>query len=789
MQKQETTARRILKPDSKEYLFDLLFVALGIGLILYIVIRDRFMMGMDGDVAPLTYSLYSHSIFSLMNGELPLWNTTVWMGFPAYCHPMTEALYPVNWLLCFLFYNSGEGFVSYNLMTGNYVFHLLLYLISVYALCRRLRVSREASAFAALTAVISMSFLNSYSFTWNVSFSMICYCPLLLYWCVGVIDAGDAKASRKNAIWLGITIGILALMSLSGLFFVNVFFVVLICLFKLAEMIIAKDFRDLKRYCLHMALAALISLFIALPAIIGELELLPASARYLPERGFVFGLDSTQLSYSEFIGGGSFGLHELSNIFFGNAKGTITIMLAGFVFFIFGIGNGERRYVKYFFLFAAVFCVLESITFFFPQIVYHIPLLNTIREPMLYSFYFPLFASILTAKGLDSFIEYAEGREKKRTSGIVWFIVFAVLIVNLIGQNIQSKKVIAEAAALLAMLAVIILFRKKIKSIFVRRAIIMAVLTVSVTTEFIMLNTNETRGKSYSLTEAAEIIDEHMANNKKELAKLELDDGERILSWMSSPLPANMGSVLQYNDVSGYFNLIVDKAVKYYSYSSVSLRNSCITRNLKYIFHARNQDEETTKVFDASFPQLEKVAELSLYTTYTTGEKETVTVYTTNDSKGSAWLVSNVRYYDETTTDEEIYSLINEVDLADTACILHPEIGPLDELTGKESVKRIRRTDNTMVYEVETEGRHLLVNAEMMYPGWNVYVDGKRETLMEANYLDRAVVVEKGKHIVEFRYEPRGIQIFLWGAAAGLVLLISITIIRKCRKNRGEQKE
>ncbi|MBR2852685.1 MAG: hypothetical protein IKE81_00025, partial [Clostridia bacterium] len=78
---------------------------------------------------------------------------------------------------------------------------------------------------------------------------------------------------------------------------------------------------------------------------------------------------------------------------------------------------------------------------------------------------------------------------------------------------------------------------------------------------------------------------------------------------------------------------------------------------------------------------------------------------------------------------------------------------------------------------------------EMMYPGWNVYVDGKRETLMEANYLDRAVVVEKGKHIVEFRYEPRGIQIFLWGAAAGLVLLISITIIRKCRKNRGEQKE
>jgi hypothetical protein len=48
----------------------------------------------------------------------------------------------------------------------------------------------------------------------------------------------------------------------------------------------------------------------------------------------------------------------------------------------------------------------------------------------------------------------------------------------------------------------------------------------------------------------------------------------------------------------------------------------------------------------------------------------------------------------------------------------------------------------------------ILVLADSYYPGWKAYVDGQETTILRANQFFRAIVLPKGVHGVEFRYEP-----------------------------------
>lgn len=48
----------------------------------------------------------------------------------------------------------------------------------------------------------------------------------------------------------------------------------------------------------------------------------------------------------------------------------------------------------------------------------------------------------------------------------------------------------------------------------------------------------------------------------------------------------------------------------------------------------------------------------------------------------------------------------------------------------------------------------VLVLADSFYPGWHVYVDGKEEKLLRANYFFRGVGIPAGEHLVEFKYIP-----------------------------------
>jgi len=73
----------------------------------------------------------------------------------------------------------------------------------------------------------------------------------------------------------------------------------------------------------------------------------------------------------------------------------------------------------------------------------------------------------------------------------------------------------------------------------------------------------------------------------------------------------------------------------------------------------------------------------------------------------------------------------------------------------------------------------LLVLNDSDYPGWKVYVDGRRSRWITANYLFRGVLLDPGRHLVRFAYEPAS---FAAGAAisgAGLICLAGFVAWRK----------
>jgi hypothetical protein len=75
---------------------------------------------------------------------------------------------------------------------------------------------------------------------------------------------------------------------------------------------------------------------------------------------------------------------------------------------------------------------------------------------------------------------------------------------------------------------------------------------------------------------------------------------------------------------------------------------------------------------------------------------------------------------------------------------------------------KITKYENCMV-EIQADCNKdcMLVLADYFYPGWSCYVDNKKTKIYKANYILRAINLERGKHKIKFVYEPLSFRIGL----------------------------
>ncbi|MBM4166184.1 MAG: YfhO family protein [Ignavibacteria bacterium] len=83
-------------------------------------------------------------------------------------------------------------------------------------------------------------------------------------------------------------------------------------------------------------------------------------------------------------------------------------------------------------------------------------------------------------------------------------------------------------------------------------------------------------------------------------------------------------------------------------------------------------------------------------------------------------------------------------------------------------------SNNSFTVKVETPKKGFLVLSEIFYPGWNAYVDGKQTKVYRADWSLRALVVEKGEHTIEMKFEPEPFYSGMKISLATLLLCVAI---------------
>jgi len=139
--------------------------------------------------------------------------------------------------------------------------------------------------------------------------------------------------------------------------------------------------------------------------------------------------------------------------------------------------------------------------------------------------------------------------------------------------------------------------------------------------------------------------------------------------------------------------------------------------------------------------------------------------------------------------------LPNEMDIArrmrsrdfypEREVILEKEPQPAIVSVAQEAVS-IERVDvqkyqpnQVVITATVVEEPKFLVLADNYYPGWQVYVDGKKDMIYKANFMLRAVRLSPGAHVVRFVFRPVSFYI---GLAISVITFVSLVIILVFRR-------
>ncbi len=105
------------------------------------------------------------------------------------------------------------------------------------------------------------------------------------------------------------------------------------------------------------------------------------------------------------------------------------------------------------------------------------------------------------------------------------------------------------------------------------------------------------------------------------------------------------------------------------------------------------------------------------------------------------------------------------------------------------SAGRIEEYRSTFVKALVNTGSTaaLVVLNDTNFPGWSAFIDGRRTSLFNANYLFRGIVVPSGRHVIEYRYNPRSFIVGLAVSIVSLLTLVGMIVAAFFRRTNGRE--
>jgi hypothetical protein len=151
-------------------------------------------------------------------------------------------------------------------------------------------------------------------------------------------------------------------------------------------------------------------------------------------------------------------------------------------------------------------------------------------------------------------------------------------------------------------------------------------------------------------------------------------------------------------------------------------------------------------------------------------------IYKNTQALPRAWVVHQVTQVAEGDI-EAVSTHLSAADFnpAREAVIEGTLAGELGEPHIDDKVRFISYSPEHLFLEADIREQGLLVLSDVLYPGWQAYVDGEEQPIITTNLIMRGVYLSGGGHQVEFKYRP---VIFYRGLAiSGVTLILIITAL------------
>ena len=159
---------------------------------------------------------------------------------------------------------------------------------------------------------------------------------------------------------------------------------------------------------------------------------------------------------------------------------------------------------------------------------------------------------------------------------------------------------------------------------------------------------------------------------------------------------------------------------------------------------------------------------------------------------GNAWFVSQLKMV--ANADEEM-KVFGKIDTKDVATLNEYEFGsPRKDNTHNSftkdslaSIKLYEYKANDLKYTSNNSNDGFAVFSEIYYKnGWKATVDGKETPILKVDYTLRGIEIPKGKHTIEFKFEPQvvktGSTIALFSSIGMLLVIIGGVYVEQKKK-------
>ena len=163
-----------------------------------------------------------------------------------------------------------------------------------------------------------------------------------------------------------------------------------------------------------------------------------------------------------------------------------------------------------------------------------------------------------------------------------------------------------------------------------------------------------------------------------------------------------------------------------------------------------------------------------------------------DEANGNAWFVSKINVVD--SANEEITALNNLE--TKTAAVINANSVSADFKTtytidSTATIQLVLYKANMLKYDFSAQEDQFAVFSDVYYKdGWNAYIDGTLTPYYNVNYVLRGMEIPRGKHTIEFKFEPivikQGNTITLVSYFLLLLIPIGWFVVQRKKKTKGD---